>query len=173
MVTSSASRPTKEVVSAGSPGGARPGRPGRLLRFAGLLRRIPVRMIQDRMIQDRGAARDRPAARSRQAAREQRAALACRAATAGRLPPWAARPRRARSIVSGRRMPVEIRLLAEYRLVQPVQPRVRVDAELVGEPGPQLAVGTQRVSLAAASVQGGHPLAAQSLPERISGGQPV
>jgi hypothetical protein len=75
--------------------------------------------------------------------------------------------------IARRGIPVELGQLAEYRLVQPVQPRVRIDAELIGEPGPQVAIDAQRVGLPAAPVQGEHLLAAQPLPERMRGDQAI
>ena len=57
--------------------------------------------------------------------------------------------------------------------MQPVQGRVRVDAELVGQPAPELAVGGQRLGLAAAPVEREHPLPAQPLAQRMGGDQPV
>ena len=57
--------------------------------------------------------------------------------------------------------------------MQAEQPGVGVDAQLVGQLGPQLGVGGQRVGLAAAPVEREHPQAAQPLPEGVLAGQPV
>src|SRR5262249_32410920 len=83
------------------------------------------------------------------------------AATAVRLRRARCRRRRADGI--GRR------ILVEDRLLELLEPATRLDAELLDEHAPSHLVRLQRVGLTAAAVEREHQLAAEPLPQGMSG----
>ena len=59
------------------------------------------------------------------------------------------------------------RVMSQDRRLQPLQPRPRLDPQLLGQHPPSLPEGLQRLRLAAAAIQGQHQLPPQPLPERM------
>ena len=68
---------------------------------------------------------------------------------------------------------VERRILGQHRLVQPPQLGARLDADLLDERRARVAVGGERLRLAAVAVQREHPLGVQVLAQRMLGDQRV
>jgi hypothetical protein len=68
--------------------------------------------------------------------------------------------------VAGR---LELGVLAQDRLVQPAQLRPRLRPDRLHERSAEVAVGLQRVRLAAGAIEGEHPLGVQALSQRLLG----
>ena len=97
---------------------------------------------------------------------------------ARRRPPAARASRRgggrgARRLRLGRRGQVERGVLGEDRLVQALQLGAGLDADLLDERRARVAVGGERLRLAAGAIEREHPLGVQALAQRVLGDERV
>jgi hypothetical protein len=63
--------------------------------------------------------------------------------------------------------------MMENGCLELTEPRRRVQAQLVPQDAPELAVDPERLGLSAVPVEGQHELAAQTLPDRMLADQPL